>query len=144
MSIQILIGTAMIVLMTIIHVTGLIGLAQILPRLSDRTRNRFPTLFSGALLMTSLLWIIALHTIEIWLWALTFMMLGEFADLSTALYFSTVTATTLGYGDLVLSPDWQLLGSFEAMGGLILFGASTAFLLALVVRVFSALDGEND
>ena len=144
MSIQILIGTAMIVLMTIIHVTGLIGLSRILPRLSDWTRNRFPTLFSGALLMTSLLWIIALHTIEIWLWALTFMMLGEFADLSTALYFSTVTATTLGYGDLVLSPDWQLLGSFEAMGGLILFGASTAFLLALVVRVFSALDGEND
>ena len=94
--------------------------------------------------MTSLLWIIALHTIEIWLWALTFMLLGEFADLSTALYFSTVTATTLGYGDLVLSPDWQLLGSFEAMGGLILFGASTAFLLALVGRVFSALGGETD
>lgn len=140
MSIQILIGTTMIVLMTIIHVTGLIGLARVLPRLSRWTRNRSPMLLPGALLTTSVLWIIALHTLEIWIWALILMLIGEFSELSTALYFSTVTATTLGYGDLVLSPDWQLLGSFEAMGGLILFGASTAFLLAVMGRLFSAFD----
>ena len=51
-----------------------------------------------------------------------------------ALYFSVVTSTTLGYGDMLLSERWRLLSTFEAMGGLILFGVSTAYLLALLRR----------
>ena len=51
-----------------------------------------------------------------------------------ALYFSVVTSTTLGYGDMLLSERWQLLSTFEAMGGLILFAVSTAYLLALLRR----------
>ena len=82
--------------------------------------------------MTSVLWIDTIHTIGIWIWALVYIQMGEFGDLASALYFFTVTATTLGFGNLFLSPDWQLLAAFEAMGGLILFGASTAFLLSMM------------
>lgn len=53
---------------------------------------------------------------------------GEF---DKALYFSVVTATTLEYGNLTVSKQWRLLASFEAMGGLILFGAGTASLFAM-------------
>ena len=64
----------------------------------------------------------------------------EFDELQPSLYFSVVTATTLGYGDVTLSERWQLLGTFEAMGGLILFGASTAFLMELMRHLFSSTD----
>ncbi len=64
------------------------------------------------------------------------MVLGEFDSIERALYFSIVTSTTLGYGDITLSEQWQLLSTFEAMGGLILFGATTAFLLGVMRDIF--------
>jgi len=75
---------------------------------------------------------IGLHVSEIWLWAVTFMQIDAVPDLESALYFSTVTATTVGYGDLVLEHNWRLLGSFEAMSGILVFGISTAFLMAVL------------
>ena len=137
---QIAIGTGMIVLTTFIHVAGLIGLASALPRMSQWAQHYSQKIVAAALLVASVLWIVALHTIEAWIWAFLYLRVGEFGDLSAALYFSVVTATTLGYGDLVLSPQWRLLSSFEAMGGLILFGASTAFLIAVMGRVFNRLE----
>jgi voltage-gated potassium channel Kch len=88
----------------------------------------------------SVLVIIGVHTVEAWTWAALYLYLGEFDALQNALYFSVVTATTLGYGDITLSPDWQILGTFEAMGGLILFGVSTAFLLELMRYLFREAD----
>ena len=129
----------MILLMTIIHVIGLIGLASTLPRLSNWARHKYPGLLPGILLATSVIWLISIHTLEVWIWALLYIQVGEFSDIASALYFSTVTATTLGFGDVVLSPDWQLLSAFEAMGGLLLFGASTAFLLSVMASVFKPM-----
>ena len=54
------------------------------------------------------------------------------------MYFSVVTTTTLGYGDFTLSDRWRVLASFQAIGGLILFGASTAFLFEIIRRLFPA------
>ena len=62
--------------------------------------------------------------------------LDEFNEIEEALYFSVVTITTLGYGDITLSEQWRLLGTFEAMGGLILFGVSVAFMMEVVRRLF--------
>ena len=91
------------------------------------------------LLGIAVLGLIAIHTASAWAWAGVFLTVGEFTELSKALYFSVVTSTTLGYGDITLSERWQLLASFEAMGGLILFGASTAFLLGVTRSWFSHL-----
>ena len=95
------------------------------------------------LLLISVFVIIGIHTIEAWTWAYVYMYLGEFTDFERALYFSVVTSTTLGYGDITLSPEWQLLSTFEAMGGLLLFGVSTAFLFALVLRLFANISGNS-
>ena len=75
-----------------------------------------------------------IHTLEAWCWAVVYRALGEFRTLESALYFSVVTATTLGYGDLVLSERWRLLSTFEAMGGLMLFAVSAAYLVAVMKR----------
>ncbi len=132
---QIIYGTFIIVLMSVFHVAGLVMLVRLIkrvvPTLESQTAIRMIVLLSIAVFG-----IIALHTIEAWGWAAIYLWIGEFTEMSQALYFSVVTATTLGFGDVTLSPQWQLLSTFEAMGGLILFGASTAFLLELMRRVF--------
>ncbi len=64
------------------------------------------------------------------IWAGLYVVLGEFETFAQALYFSGVTFSTLGYGDLVLSPPRQLLSALEATNGILMFGVSTAVLTA--------------
>ncbi len=74
--------------------------------------------------------------VEIWIWALLYLTLGIFIDLETALYFSTSSFTTVGFGDVYLDKDWRLLSSIEAMNGFLLFGWSTAFIFEIVTNVY--------
>ena len=76
------------------------------------------------------------NCLQMALWAGLFMLLGEFDNFVTALYFSGVTFATLGYGDLVLSPPWRLLSALEAANGILMFGVSTAVMTAAVSDVF--------
>ena len=84
------------------------------------------------------------HLVEIALWAALFVMCGEFNSLAIAYYHSAVNYTTLGYGDLVMSPAWRLLGPLEAADGALMFGVSTAMIFAIAQRLahakFSDLD----
>ena len=65
--------------------------------------------------------------------SLLFLLLGEFSDYQTALYHSGVNFATLGYGDIVMSERWRLLGPIEAANGILMFGLSTAVMTATVV-----------
>lgn len=69
------------------------------------------------------------------LWAELFVVLGEFETFNQALYFSGVTFATLGYGDVVLSPQRQLLSAMEAANGILMFGVSTAVMTAALSDV---------
>lgn len=73
---------------------------------------------------------------QIWIWALLFLMVGTLPDLETALYFSTSTYTTVGYGDVVMDKNWRLLGSIEAMNGFMMFGWATAFIFGIVSSLY--------
>lgn len=75
------------------------------------------------------------HLVHIWLWAFAYLAIGEFGNLPTALYYSAVTYTTLGYGDVVMSERWRLLGPMESLTGFILIGISTATMLAVMGRL---------
>lgn len=74
--------------------------------------------------------------IEVLAWAFTFMYLGAIRNLEEALYFSIVTFTTLGYGDITLSETYRLLASLEAATGIIIFGWSTAITIAVVQKLY--------
>jgi len=69
------------------------------------------------------------------IWAYAYLRVGAIEQLETALYFSMVTFTTLGYGDVTLSPDWRLLASFEAANGIMMFGWTTALIAAVIQRL---------
>ena len=75
------------------------------------------------------------HLIEIALWAVLFVICGEFKDFASAFYQSAVNYSTLGSGDVVLSPSWKLLGPLEAANGALMFGVSTAMIFAVIQRL---------
>jgi len=78
------------------------------------------------------------HMVEIALWAVLFIICREFPDFGTAYYHSAVNYTTLGYGDLIMTPSWKLLGPLEAADGMLMFGVSTAIIFALIQRLIQA------
>jgi hypothetical protein len=51
---------------------------------------------------------------------------------------SAVNYTTLGYGDLLLTPAWRMLGTMEATNGALMFGLSAAMVFAVVQRLILA------
>ena len=134
---QILIGTFMILVSVVFHITALVYLVKTLERINTSTQatdENFRIIF---FLSAATLFVVAVHVIEAWGWAAMYYMLGEFTEFNQSLYFSVVTVTTLGYGDITLSDRWQLLASFEAMGGLILFGVTVAFLFEILRPLFA-------
>jgi len=78
------------------------------------------------------------HLIEIELWAALLVICGEFKEFASAYYHSAVNYTTLGYGDLLLTPSWRLLGPVEATNGALMFGVSTAMVFAVIQRLVLA------
>lgn len=80
-------------------------------------------------------WIIAFHMIEIGVWAVAYRWTDALPDLASAIYFSAVTYTTTGYGDVVLPLEWRLLSGVEALTGILMCGWSTGFFFAVVSRL---------
>ena len=78
------------------------------------------------------------HLIEIAFWAVLLALCGEFQEFGTAYYHSAVNYTTLGYGDLLLTPSWRLLGPLEAANGALMFGVSAAIVFAVIQRLVLA------
>ncbi|MBZ4689851.1 MAG: metal transporter [Cereibacter sp.] len=81
------------------------------------------------------LWALAMLTVGVWLWTLTFWQLGAFATMEESLYFSMVTFTTLGYGDVLMPHRWRILGAMAAANGLLNFGLLTALLVEALRHV---------
>ncbi|MBP1598028.1 MAG: Ion channel [Acidobacteria bacterium] len=88
-------------------------------------------------------WMILVHLTEITVWAFFYVWKGAIADLPAALYFSVVTYTTTGYGDLVLPEAWRLVGGIEALTGILMCGWSTGFFFAVVSRLYGSQPRAN-
>lgn len=87
------------------------------------------------LIATLVLLMFLASVLESFLWAGAYLHAGAIEGLEQALYFSIVTYTTLGYGDITLDQEWRLLASFEAANGIIMFGWTTALIVAFVQRL---------
>lgn len=128
-------GALLAVVTVLIHFWGLLLLSHMMRVNRHRLRPQAGRLRQSAVLLLIVLAIFVLHSAQIWVYALVFLMLDEFRTLEGALYFSTSSFTTVGFGDLVLSPRWRVLGAIEAANGWILFAWSTAFLIAVTSRL---------
>ena len=104
-------------------------------RLRDRAAGSNTLLRNVGMLSALMMVMLVGNFIQMWIWAALFMVIGEFDQFATALYFSGVTFATLGYGDIVLSEHWRLLSGVEAASGILMFGVSTGVMTAAVLDV---------
>ncbi len=85
-----------------------------------------------AIVCTATLLVSAAHLFEITVWALVFVLCGEFTQFGGAFYHSATNYTTLGYGDVVMTLSWRLMGPLEAADGMLMFGVSTAIIVSVI------------
>jgi len=129
---RLLAACALMAVCVSIHAGGLAWALRWIRRAQDTPLRFLPDL---RLFIRVAIWIVILHFVEIIAWALFFTWRGALPDFPTAVYFSAVTYTTTGYGDVVLPERWRLSSAVEALTGILMCGWSTAFFFAIVSRI---------
>ncbi len=129
MLIQIAVGSLLIV-WTVVLASILIAFgADILSHYLAHALRQNERLRLTVTLTLVTIWLVVVFTVVMWLWAVAFLAIGVFSGIEESLYFSMVSLTTLGFGDVILPKEWRLLSGFIATSGFILFGLGTAFIL---------------
>lgn len=118
-----------------VHLAGLTLLLRLLRRHRSLRPNGNIHLHESIGILAAAFGLFVLHAIEIWAYAALYLIAGALRTFEEALYFSTSTYATVGYGDIVLAPGWRVLGAIEGANGVILLGWSTAFFFAVVSRI---------
>jgi hypothetical protein len=88
----------------------------------------------------TILWVLFLLVpivVDVFQWTAVYRLLDALPTFEESIYFSTVTFTTVGYGDIVLNPEFRLLATFEAVNGWIIFGWTTALLMIVIQRLYA-------
>ena len=132
--VNLLIGTLIIATTVMIHTLGLVLLTRWMKWVVHWFRLHRHSFAKSVAMVSTVLGLFLLHTIEVWVWASTYLVAGVVSGLEPALYFATVTFSTLGYGDITPLPGWRVLAALEAVDGFILIGWSTAYLVAASTR----------
>ena len=134
-----LIGGVLVAITVAIHALGTAFLVKYIANtFLDRTGHWGSKRVLTALMLAALV-LVFLHTLEILVWAGVYKIMvpvGELANFETAVYFSFVTFTTLGYGDITLSEGYRLLSGIQALNGILLVGWSTALMFAVVQKTW--------
>ena len=133
---QIVWGSTLLGLCFLIEILLLTWCSVVIMKMETNLEKRGVFLATATPIAVALGFTVAIHTIQVWIWAIVWVMLNVLPDWNTAIYFSLVTFTTLGYGDIVLGEALRIFGSFAAVTGLLAFGLSTAYMVALMTRVF--------
>ena len=142
MILNLCVGTIVISQTVLIHTFGLIVITHAMARLVAlfRMHGRRSRVIA---MITVVMGLFAVMTTEVWLWAGIYRLLGILTDFETALYFSTITFSTVGYGDVVPAHGWRVLAALEGINGFLLIGWSTAYLIAAGTRVGPFRAGEH-
>ena len=120
----------------VIHMAGILLMAKWLLHRRDELEQSLNRRRFVVLMITLFAAILLLHVIQTSIWAMFYYTQELFSDFETSLYFSMVSFTTIGYGDVLLPRRWRLLGVIEGFSGVLLCGISTAFIFAVINAIF--------
>lgn len=135
MLLNLLIGLPVMLLCLVLQAIFVTICLRYYARFNLLQENRASQWVDILLLSTAMLLMLLSNLTQMVIWAALFLLLGEFGEFATALYHSAVNFVTLGYGDIVMSARWRLLGPLEAANGILMFGVSTAVMTAAVLDV---------
>ena len=144
---SIILSACVLVALTVfVHTAGIAVLLRHLTTLYGlRANNVWPVIRR---LLRIIWWLVLLHLAEISIWGLFYLWRGFLPNAEAAFYFSGVTYTTLGYGDVVLAKPWRLLAPIEGLVGVMMCGLSTGYFFVVVSRIhqwkpLNAADGSG-
>ena len=138
---KILIGLGMVFLTTLIQASFMVyGVRFAEWRATRHHRHRRREFYKALAISMFTAWLLIGVVVQVLSWATVYLALPgitTLSDLETAFYFSMVTFTTLGYGDMVLDEGWRLLASLQAANGAIIIGWTTALIFYFIQKVYS-------
>lgn len=142
---MLMIAVLLIVLCTVIHALFMM-LALESVQLIDRLHPKHPFLAPARPILVAVVVLLMFMAanMEVLVWAIAYRLLGAFQEMEPAIYFSMVTFTTLGYGDIVLDEGLRILSSFQAAIGIIMFGWTTAIVLTVVQALYTKKSSGSD
>lgn len=129
---ELAVASTMTLVTVLVHLFGLALLVRML-KVSRRVAPKRTSPLT--LLIQATLGLFVIHTLEMWLYAALYLALNGAFNLESALYFSTVTYATVGYGDVLLPAQWRIVGAVEGATGVMMLGWSTAFLVSLLTQL---------
>jgi hypothetical protein len=138
---KLVIAWCLMALCVVIHATGLTAAFTWMKGKSAAIEGRF-WLATGTLICV-VSWTVLMHLLQIVVWAFFYAWKHGMPDLQSAFYFSAVTYTTTGYGDLVLPKAWRLVGGVEALTGILMCGLSTGLFFAVFAKIFGLNRGNS-
>jgi voltage-gated potassium channel Kch len=128
-------GILMVGATGVVQVLAQLALSRMLDILPSPPESRYPTFYMITHSVSAVMILLIGHVVQVILWAvLYFYDFGAFRSFGTAIYFSLASFTTLGASELVLPTQHRMFGAFESAAGMMMFGWSTALLVAVVVR----------
>jgi hypothetical protein len=134
---QLAVGALLLVLTTIVHAACMIISLRTVRALRAERWRLHRLLTSTILTAAVVLMMFSASILEAWLYALTYVFVGAIGAFEPAMYFSIVTFTTLGYGDVLVAEEWRILAATEAANGIIMFGWTTALIVYFVGQLKS-------
>ena len=135
---QLVSAAGLVLVMTLVHGAGVVGIAHWLGLDRARTRTRRLHPRTLALLSAVALLLFCLHMIEIGLFGLFYLWVGAVADLEEALYYSASAYSTLAQPDSNFPVAWRIVGALEGLVGFLMIGWSTAFFITDMNKLLRA------
>lgn len=132
---HLLLGSLLIIITSIVHL-GATKISLFIIQKSKTYSKKQQRLWNLFWLDAIVIMMILAAILEASIWAGCYVWLGAIEQFEEAVYFSIVTYTTLGYGDITLNPDWRFLSSLEAASGIIFFGWTTAIVIAAFQNIY--------
>ena len=139
MFIPLLLGCIFALITMAIQIAAVVFMLQYLIKVVETEKPKHEGMKMNAYVISVVMLILFIgHLVQVAIWAVLFMQLGEFNDFLTAFYHSMVNFASLGYGDIVMSEEWRLLGAMEASNGVLMFGLTAGAVLSVMSSLLSA------
>ncbi|MEO1040415.1 MAG: potassium channel family protein [Pseudomonadota bacterium] len=130
-------SAALVVVTCAIQIVGLAILIWVM-RFRDGRRGTTPNfLRQMGVILVVVTGLFLVHTVQVWIYAVAYLALNEFETFETALYFSTSSFTTVGYGEIYMESRWRIVSAIQSANGFLVLGWSTVFLISAISRLRS-------
>ena len=130
-------SAALVLVTVVIQIVGLAVFIWIMRRRASRFAGFSYVLQQLGVILAVVMGLFLLHALQIWLYAVVYLALNEFESFEAALYFSTSSFTTVGYGEIFIESRWRIVAAIQSANGFLLLGWSTIFLLSVLTRLRS-------